>query len=167
MGDINLLGMIRKLKSSLSGFVGKNDKATKSAFGVVKIGDNISVSRGTISVPVATEETYGVVKAGGSGVTIEEIWNGNLSDNIIDITSALVHPLSEYKAIFFNVTPSGNSCAGTGMIFVSDMPTATNNFSTVYWGIQNTSHIDVRLGEGTVSIKAGATTSGVHMYGIK
>lgn len=67
MGDINLLGMIRKIKSSLSGFVSTSDKATKSKFGIVKVGDNISVSSGTISVPVATEETYGVVKAGGSG----------------------------------------------------------------------------------------------------
>ena len=63
MGDINLLGMIRKIKNSLSGFVSTSDKATKSKFGIVKVGDNLSVSNGTISVPVATADTYGVVKA--------------------------------------------------------------------------------------------------------
>lgn len=78
MGDINLLGMIRKIKNSLSGFVSTSDKASKSAFGIVKVGDNISVSSGKISVPVATAETYGVVLASsGGGVELTEVWDGS------------------------------------------------------------------------------------------
>ena len=99
MGDINLLGMIRKIKNSLSGYVSTSDKATKSKFGIVKVGDNLSVSSGTISVPVATEETYGVVKAGGSGVTIDELWNGTTTTTFTSIASSLTHPLNDYKAI--------------------------------------------------------------------
>ena len=170
MGDINLLGMIRKIKNSLSGFVSTSDKASKSAFGIVKVGDNISVSSGKISVPVATSDTAGVIALSdipSGGITVDELWSGNLNDNFADVTSSLTHPLSDYKAIFFNTVPSSTSCSGSGLIFVSGMPTETNNISTVYYGINSTHHIDVRLGEGTVSLKAGGSVSGVHMYGIK
>lgn len=67
MGDINLLDRINRLAKKIGSAITSSDKATKSKFGIVKVGENISVSSGTISVPVATEETYGVVKAGGSG----------------------------------------------------------------------------------------------------
>lgn len=70
--------------------VSKTDYATASKAGVVKIGNNINVSSGKISVPAASDETAGVVKigenlsvdengflnaagGGGGGSTIEEI----------------------------------------------------------------------------------------------
>lgn len=51
-------------------------KCSKSAFGSCKVGNNISVSSGVISVPVATTEALGVIKV-GTGLTIDE--NGVLS----------------------------------------------------------------------------------------
>lgn len=160
--------------------VTKTDYATASKAGVVKIGNNINVSSGKISVPAASDETAGVVKIGANlsvdesgalnasgGITVEEIWSGNLTDSWLDITSALAHPLTDYKAIFFNVIPSTTACSGTGIIFVSTMPTGTNNTTSVYYGIGSTNHIDVRLGDETVSIKAGATVQGVHIFGMK
>ena len=160
--------------------VSKTDYATASKAGVVKIGNNINVSNGKISVPAASDETAGVVKIGANlsvdesgalnasgGITVEELWSGNLTDNLLNITSALAHPLTDYKAIFINVIPSTTSCSGTGIIFVSTMPTATNNYSTVYYGIQNTAHIDIRLDNDTVYIKAGASVQGVHIFGMK
>lgn len=56
----------------VSGFVKNTDKATASALGLVKIGDNIDVSSaGKISVPVGSSETFGVMKA-GNGVTVND-----------------------------------------------------------------------------------------------
>ena len=43
---------------------GKIQPATKQGQGIVKVGDNISVSDGTISVPTATSSTKGVVRVG-------------------------------------------------------------------------------------------------------
>lgn len=71
--------------------VSKTDYATASKAGVVKIGNNVNVSSGKISVPAASDETAGVVKignnlsidengflnaAGGGGVELTEIWDG-------------------------------------------------------------------------------------------
>lgn len=51
------------------------DKATKNVFGLVKVGSNINVQDGTISVPTATKNALGVVKVGstldGNGGTID------------------------------------------------------------------------------------------------
>ncbi len=162
MGDINLLGMIRKIKSSLSDFVGKNDKATKSKFGVVKVGDNISVSSGTISVPVATADAYGVVKAGASGITVDELWTGNVTNEYLDITNALAHPITDYKflAISFN---SGSNVMPGQLLYVPNMSTSTNNSNYLYYGSAN---CNIRLGEGSVSIQ-GSAQNGLKLIGIK
>lgn len=62
----------------VSGFVKNTDKATASALGLVKIGDNINVSSaGKISVPVGSSDTFGVLKA-GNGVTV--------TDGVISVT---------------------------------------------------------------------------------
>lgn len=164
MGDINLLGMIRKLKSSLSGFVGKNDKATKSAFGVVKIGDNISVSSGKISVPVATEDTYGVVKAGSGGCVVDVLWSGNLTSDFVDITASLSHPLTDYKFLFCSRV-NGVNVEPCNLLYVADMSDGTNNQNTMYMGTNTPATI--RLGDGTVSIKSSSTVTGVKLIGIK
>jgi len=160
MGDINLLGMIRKVKSSLSNFVGKNDKATKSAFGVVKVGHNISVSSGTISVPVATEETYGVVKTGGSGVTIDELWNGTTTTTFTSILSSLTHPLNDYKAI---LVCEGTSVAGCVA------PLVPVGESGVRYGFRNlTKEIMIDVTTDDVKIKnSGTGTLNPVLYGIK
>lgn len=162
MGDINLLGMIRKIKNSLSGFVSTSDKASKSAFGIVKVGDNISVSSGKISVPVATEDTYGVVKAGGSGFTVDEIWTGNVTSDYKNITSELVHPITEYKFLVVSRSDGYNVQPGQ-LLYVPNMASGTNNSNYLYYGSNN---INIRLGDGSVSI-GGTVVTNIKLLGIK
>lgn len=161
MGDINLLGMIRKIKNSLSGYVSTSDKASKSKFGIVKVGDNLSVSSGTISVPVATEESYGVVKAGGSGVTIDELWNGTTSTTFTSILSSLTHPLGDYKAILVT-----NGSAVSGLV----APLVPVGESGVTYGFNNLAkEISITVTTEDVKIKNSGTgaLSPVVLYGIK
>lgn len=53
-------------------------KAANNTFGVVKVGNNINATNGTISVPTATNNTLGVVKA-GNGLSID---NGSVSMSV-------------------------------------------------------------------------------------
>lgn len=117
MGDINLLGMIRKIKNSLSGYVSTSDKASKSKFGIVKVGDNLSVSSGTISVPVATEETYGVVKAGGSSSGIDEIYTGDGSGTL-NFTFPSGKDINSYKYLVLCCKTTGSTTA-SGIVAAS------------------------------------------------
>lgn len=161
MGDINLRGLIRNIKNSLSGYVSTSDKATKSKFGIVKVGDNISVSSGTISVPVATEETYGVVKAGGSGVTIDELWNGATTTTFTSILSSLTHPLDDYKAI---LVCEGTATAGCVA------PLVAVGESGVTYGFKNlTKEVQIAVTTEDVKIRNAGTgaLNPVVLYGIK
>lgn len=54
-----------------SALVTKTDYATASKAGVVKVGNNINVASGKISVPAASDETAGVVKV-GTGLSVDE-----------------------------------------------------------------------------------------------
>ena len=133
MGDINLLGMIRKIKNSLSGFVSTSDKATKSKFGIVKVGDNLSVSSGTISVPVATAETYGVVKdTGGGGVTLTKIGeldaplNGAGSKDIVCSDA-----LDSYNGIIVYAT--NNDGQGGSTFIPIDAFMSNTNYTLAMW----------------------------------
>lgn len=54
-----------------SDLVSKTDYATASKAGVVKVGTNINVASGKISVPAASDETAGVVKV-GTGLSVDE-----------------------------------------------------------------------------------------------
>lgn len=92
-----------------------SDVATSSTFGLVKIGDNISVSDGTISVPTATSSTLGVVKV-GSGLSVS---NGTVSVDSSSYQTKLVSGTS-VKTI------NGSSILGSGDITVS-VPIATSS----------------------------------------
>ena len=94
MGDINLLGMIRKIKNSISGFVSTSDKATKSKFGIVKIGDGINVSSGTISVPQ---------NSGG----MELLYTQPEAPEAVSTEITLAHAVSDYK--FLLIVENGTS----------------------------------------------------------
>ena len=69
MGDINLLDRINRLAKKIGNAITSSDKATKSKFGIVKIGDGINVSSGTISVPPATPFEVDLLYSGTSEVT--------------------------------------------------------------------------------------------------
>ena len=68
--DIDLSNYYTKEESDNS-FVLKTEFATKAGYGIVKIGDNINVNGGTISVPEATGSDFGVVKV-GDNIEIDE-----------------------------------------------------------------------------------------------
>lgn len=100
MGDINLLGMIRKIKNSLSGFVSTSDKATKSKFGIVKIGEGINVASGVISV------------AGGGGFTADTLWTEGGTPTALakNVTLTLAHNYSDYKILSITLRRGSDGC---------------------------------------------------------
>lgn len=155
MGDINLLGMIRKIKNSLSGFVSTSDKASKSAFGIVKVGDNISVSSGKISVPVATAETYGVVLAssGGGGVELTEVWNG---------TGTVGYTFPEGKTIddyTFLVIVGGDSdvVRMTEIVPIAIIPDSGNIMVHMFYYDASVAVLKMTVGKTTITRYAGSS----------
>lgn len=132
MGVINLSVLVDKIKRKLlnSGFITSSDKATKSAFGIVKVGDNISVSSGKISVPLATNSAPGVVQA-GAGVTITDgvisAGGGAAADVLYQGTGAgtgswvdnieLARDYTDYKLIFFNYGTLNESRFGGNCVY--------------------------------------------------
>ena len=163
MGDINLLDRINRLAKKIGNAITSSDKASKSAFGIVKIGDNINVSSGKISVPDATESTKGVVSlAGLGGFTVDEIWSGSVTSDYVNITSALLHPITDYKFLIVS-WKSGVNVNGGQLLYVPNMSTDTNNSNYLQFGTNN---CNIRLGTDTVSI-GGGNYSGIKLLGIK
>ena len=156
--------------------VKKTDYATASKAGVVKVGNNIDVSSGKISVPVANGEVAGVVKVGANltvdengalnasagGITVHELWSGNISNDYLDITNALAHPITDYKFLCVSLN-TGSNVFPSQFLYVPNMSRATNNSNYIYFGSNN---CNLRLGDGTVSIQ-GSGYNGIKLLGIK
>ena len=155
MGVINLGLLVEKIKRKLedSGFIKNTDYATASAAGVVKIGDNIDVDDGVISVTFPTVT---------GGITVDELWTGNVTNEYLDITSALTHPITDYKFLAISQSDGTNVLSGQ-LLYVPNMSRNQNNSNYMDYG---TAHCNIRLGEGTVSIQ-GATQNGLKLLGIK
>lgn len=152
MGDINLLDRINKLANKFKNVITSSDKATKSKFGVVMIGDGINVSSGKISVPPA------------SGFVADVLWEGDLTNAYVDITSALVHPVTDYK--FLTTCRVGGSAplesAESGqLLYVSAIGGGNNVIATAGTSIQ------CKIADGVFSIKAQSALTGVKLIGIK
>ena len=178
MGVINLGNLVSKLKNSLSGiFVKKTDKATKSAFGIVKIGDNISVSSGKISVPIGTTETPGVLQVGSglsvtdgvisatsSGTTFDELFN----DTVIaggSVEYTLSHAYTEYKVLFFCSVQGVNVSNGVPMP-VASIQTGTYNSNGI--GLASLSNIRFDPEDATkFSTPSGSGSLNLRIYGLK
>ena len=156
MGVINLGLLVEKIKKKLegSGFIKNTDYATASAAGVVKIGDNIDVDDGVISVTFPA----------AGGFTADAIWSGTLTNDFVDITESLTHPLSDYKFLAVNRV-NGVNVSASEMLYVPLMSSGTNNQNVINY--DNNSPVTIRLGDGTVSIKGSATTAGITLIGIK
>ena len=113
MGDINLLDRINRLANKLKIAVTTSDKASKNKFGIVKVGNNINVASGVISVPDATESTKGVVSlsdVGGFGVDV--LYTGdNASETAYTFPTG--KSLSDYKFLVLAIDYSGedHDCA--------------------------------------------------------
>ena len=179
MGVVNLSILIEKLKKALSGeYVKKTDKASTSAFGVVKVGNNISVSSGKISVPVASDSSAGVVKVGSGlamedgvlsvtasgGMTMDELFSGNVVQGG-DTPYTFAHPYTDYKFLSL-VSVSGVNTTAGGFMAVANLSTGQYNSNGTGNGAVTTIRLDssdatkffTPSGSGTVNIK---------IYGIK
>lgn len=147
MGDINLLDRINKLANKFKNVITSSDKATKSKFGVVKIGDGINVSSGTISVSA-------------SGFVVDELWSGDLTNAYVDITASLAHPVTDYK--FITTCRLGGTSAESGqLLYVSKIGNGNNVIATAGTSVQ------VKIDSGAFSIKAQSALTGVTLLGIK
>lgn len=151
--------------------VTKTDYATASKAGVVKIGNNISVSSGKISVPAASDETAGVVKIGANlsidesgalnadagGITLDALWSGTTSASYTDISATLsAETLKSYKLL---LGVEGTKGGGIAVVSSSD--------GTYYFALTKT--IDLDVANSVVQIKNEGTGSlaNVAIYGIK
>lgn len=126
------------------------EKAGKSKYGVVKVGDGINVSNGVISVPAA------------SGFTVDELWTGNVTSDYKNITSELVHPITDYKFLIVSWKSGVNVQSGQ-LLYVPNMSADGNNSNYLQFGTNN---INIRLGSDTVSI-GGGTYNNMKLLGIK
>ena len=122
------------------------EKASKSKFGVVKIGDGINVSSGVISVPAG-------------GVTCDELWTGTTSTTVADITESLAHPLSDYKLLLCYTKGTNQSDAG---LILPYLGVTVHKFAL-------TKTIDLNVTETVVTIKneSSGSFAGVTLVGIK
>ena len=155
MGVINLGTLVDKIRKKLSGtFIKTTDYATDSAAGIVKVGSNIDVtSDGTISVTFPAS----------GGMTVDELWSGTLTTDFADITSALAHPISDYKFLALNHV-NGVNVTSSQLIYVPKMSTGASNQNFIYF--ENNITCTIRLGD-TVTIKGSTTTTGATLIGIK
>lgn len=105
MGVINLSILVEKLRKKLSGdFVKKTDYATKTKFGVVKIGDGISVNGGKISV-----------ESSGGSVTLYHYTEGSQAVNT-DINFSTPLPTGTKYVVFTSQGSSYPWITGFGIV---------------------------------------------------
>lgn len=117
----------------------KNDLATASKAGIVKVGNNINVASGKISVPVGSAETAGVFKV-GENLTVDENGalnaeagglapvllaegSGSLSDNFKEV--ALTDDYDKYTMIVVCVGTSGKNSTAAAYFFVPWLSTGS------------------------------------------
>lgn len=82
-------------------------KATNSTLGGVKVGSNIAVNDGTISIPAASTSTLGVVKV-GSNISVSD---GTISLSASNVTNAL-----GYTPPSTNTTYTAASSTNLGLV---------------------------------------------------
>ncbi len=129
------------------------EKAGKSKYGVVKIGDGINVSNGVISVP------------GSGGVSYDVLWNGDLSSTEVEITDALAKPISDYVFLTANQVSSGGENSG-GLLYVPGM--IEGESAQNFIGMLNPSlPVKIRLYENKVFISSTSNVTNISVIGIK
>jgi hypothetical protein len=158
-----------------STLVTKTDYATASKAGVVKVGANISVASGKISVADASDEVAGVVKV-GSGLEVDESGflnataAGAICDKLFDgnvvqggsTPRELSAAYTGYKFLVFVKTAGVNVEYGYPMI-TDAIATGTNNMNAsgignIRFDAEDATKFLMPQGTGSVSIK---------VYGIK
>lgn len=186
MGVVNLSILIEKLKKALSGeYVKKTDKASTSAFGVVKVGNNISVSSGKISVPVASDSSAGVVKvgsglaiedgtlsvtaSGGMSATLLKEGSASLSDNYTEVT--LEDDYDKYTMLVVCVGNNGKNSTGNAYFFVPWLSLGAlqdNNSNASAWTVSiRAVVVDSEVVKNKLNVKTNTTAQAWSIYGIK
>ena len=158
--------------------VKKTDYATASKAGVVKIGDNINVASGKISVPAASDTTAGVVKAGtnlsvdedgflnaaAGGITVDKLWSGSTSATYTSIKNDLLHTISDYRII----TVCTESVSGTEPSYFAVLQEIGES-GLVYAFKNLAKEVDLAISTSDVQIRntGSGSLAGVTLYGIK
>ena len=159
-----------------SELVTKTDYATASKAGVVKVGTNINVASGKISVPAASDEVAGVVKVGtglevdaetgalnvtggGGGVTPVALYEGNGSN--LAYTFPDGKSMSDYN---FIVVMCSGDCHGTAIVPVSKIIDADTAGEFVGVIATPTQYLIAKLTPTAPSRHSGQ--SGVNIIGI-
>lgn len=164
--------------------VTKSDIATKSKAGIVKVGDNINVSSGKISVPVGSAETAGVFKvgenlsvdengalnaeAGGLAPVLLAEGSGSLSDNLREVT--LTDDYDKYTIIIVCIGTSGKNSTAAAYFFVPWLSTGSlqdnvsygANFQVTIRCVTENSEIV----KNKLNIKTNVTAPAWSVYGI-
>lgn len=122
------------------------EKAGKSKYGVVKIGDGINVSSGVISVPAG-------------GVTCDELWTGTTTNSFADITESLTHPLSDYKLLLCITKDTNQADAGIILPYLGNI--------LYKFALTRTVNLNVTETAVTIRNEGSGGYSGVTIYGIK
>lgn len=125
MGDINLLDRINRLAKKIGNAITSSDKATKSKFGIVKIGNGINVSSGVISVPATT------------GFNVDTLYSGS-EETVNNFTFPTGKTLADYNFILLVVESSGedHDCISTLIpaewVVASQVVYTTLNYDATY-----------------------------------
>lgn len=149
----------------------KTDYATASKTGVVKIGNNINVASGKISVSDASTEAAGVVKIGSNlsvdedgflnavagGITVDLLWSGTTSASYADISADLpAATLKSYKLLLGVEGTNGGQIAAV-----------SQNDATYYFSMTKTIDLDVASDVVKIKNEGTGSLSPVVIYGLK
>lgn len=128
MGVINLGVLVEALKKKLAGtFVKTTDYASKTKYGIVKIGDGITVSSGKISV------------AATGGMTEDLLYTGTVALSSNYIEAMLAHNWDDYKMLVFYVGTTNANSVSCGMFMTSCVSTGAlqdNNIQTAHTNVK-------------------------------
>jgi len=130
--------------------------ATTAALGIVKIGSNISVSSGTISVPTATTATLGVVKVGS---------NISVSSGTISVPTATSAALGVAKFGTGLAVSSGNVTVSYGNGGTAVSTTASNGSANSAARSDHVHSIALATGDANGQVKIAGTNVSVKGLG--
>lgn len=133
MGVVNLSIIIDRLKKAMSGdFVKSTDYASKSKFGIVKIGDGISVSNGKISA--------------NAGLTKTDLWIPGDVPTEAGSTSTvltLLDDIDKYKFITIGITGADGKNLVNIVLDTDEVVIGSGDDSQIAFAVFNASGSDV------------------------
>lgn len=166
---VNIDGMVSP-GADLSAYVKKTDYATGTKYGLVKIGSNISVSNGMISLPYASTSSYGVMRVGSNLSVTSGIVSGQSSggssggvESINGLTGALElrmgimsHPEdSEVMALYvYAMDAYGNRSEASGAYMIGLYGAASGPY---------TQCLDITSGSGSGALDLSNYQGNIHI----